>query len=194
MRDDPSVSALVTAARDGDRQAWDELVERFAPLVWSICRRYRLSHLDADDVGQSVWLRLVERLDGLREPAALPGWLSTTTQHECVKALRAAQRPAIIGFPLDPDATPDENVAPAEHELLMAERGAALRAAFALLPPQCQQLLSMLLEDPPVPYAEISATLGISVGSIGPVRGRCLTKLRRSPPLAALISAETRIT
>jgi len=52
----------------------------------------------------------------------------------------------------------------------------------------------MLLEDPPVPYAEISATLGISVGSIGPVRGRCLTKLRRSPPLAALISAETRIT
>ncbi len=194
MRDDPSVTALVIAARDGDGHAWDELVERFAPLVWSICRRYRLNQLDTDDVGQSVWLRLVERLDELREPAALPGWLATTTQHECIKILRAAQKPAIIGHPLDPDTTPDESIAPADHELLMAERGAVLRAAFALLPRQCQQLLSMLMDDPPVPYAEISATLGISIGSIGPVRGRCLDKLRRSPPLAALISAETRTT
>ena len=41
-----------------------------------------------------------------------------------------------------------------------------------------------------MPYAEISARLGIAVGSIGPYRGRCLEKLRRHPSIAALINAE----
>ena len=62
---------------------------------------------------------------------------------------------------------------------------------FADLPPGCQQLIAMLIEDPPVPYAEISARLGISAGSIGPSRGRCVEKLRRHPAIAALIDAET---
>src|SRR5215831_14280817 len=79
-REDPSVTDLVTGARGGDRQAWDALVERYAPLIWSICRQYRLGRADADDVGQSVWLRLVDHLDQIREPTALPGWLTTTTR------------------------------------------------------------------------------------------------------------------
>jgi DNA-directed RNA polymerase specialized sigma24 family protein len=80
MRDDPSVIALVTRAAGDDQQAWDELIERYAPLVWAICSRYRLSNHDIEDVGQSVWLLLVEQLGRLREPAALPGWLATTTK------------------------------------------------------------------------------------------------------------------
>ena len=72
----------------------------------------------------------------------------------------------------------------------MAERNAALRAAFAELPPRYQQLLGMLAKDPPVSYAEISATLDIPVGSIGPQRARCLERLRKSPALAALIEGE----
>jgi hypothetical protein len=42
----------------------------------------------------------------------------------------------------------------------------------------------MLAEDPPVPYTQISAKLGIPAGSIGPRRGRCLDKLRRDPAIA----------
>jgi DNA-directed RNA polymerase specialized sigma24 family protein len=57
---DAPVADLVKRARDGDQRAWDAIVERFAPLVWSICRRYRLSGADAADVGQSVWLQLVD--------------------------------------------------------------------------------------------------------------------------------------
>jgi RNA polymerase sigma factor (sigma-70 family) len=89
MHDD--LTALVTRARNGDQHAWDELVERHAPLIWSICRRYRLGRADADDVGQSVWLRLADHLASLRDPAALPGWLATTTQRECWQVLRAAR-------------------------------------------------------------------------------------------------------
>ena len=94
MRADSAVTDLVAAARDGDKQAWDALVERYAPLVWSICRRHRLGRADADDVAQSVWLRLVGQLDRIREPAALPGWLATTTRRECIRISCAAQRTA----------------------------------------------------------------------------------------------------
>ncbi len=192
MRDDPSVAALVARARNGDKQAWDEIVNRYAPLVWSICRRHRLSALDTDDVGQSVWLRLVEQLNALREPAALPGWLATTTRRECIRVLRAANKQeARGGNPPDLDTIPDEQTVTAEQEVLLAERDAALREAFGALPPKCRRLISMLIEDPPVPYAEISARLGIAVGSIGPNRRRCLNKLRSYPQLAALISAES---
>jgi DNA-directed RNA polymerase specialized sigma24 family protein len=97
MRDDPSVAALVTRARNGDKQAWDEFVERYAPLVWSICRRYRLGRADADKVGQSVWLQLADQLAALPDPAALPGRLATTTQHECRRVLRPARRPEALG-------------------------------------------------------------------------------------------------
>jgi RNA polymerase sigma factor (sigma-70 family) len=185
---DPSVTDLVTRARIGDQQAWDALVERYAPLVWSICRRYRLSAADADDAGQAVWLHLVDQLDHIREPAALPGWLATTTGRECARILRSAQKTQPAGSVLE--ATLPGQTAMAEDELLKAERHAVLREALTHLPPRCQQMIALLIEDPPVPYTEISARLGIPVGSIGPYRGRCLDKLRRYPAVAALINAE----
>jgi RNA polymerase sigma factor (sigma-70 family) len=194
MRDDLLVTDLVTRARHGDQQAWDALVERFAPLVWSICRRHQLSRADTDDVGQTVWLRLVTHLDQLREPAALPGWLATTTARECGKARRAARPARTAWCDLDAGTIPDSGADPADCGLLAAERDAALRQAFACLPPGGQQLLALLIEDPPLPYAQISARLGIPAGSIGPTRRRCLQKLRRHPAIAALIDAEPQAT
>ena len=186
---DSSVRDLVARARSGDRQAWDALVERYAPLIWSICRRHRLGRADADDVGQSVWLRLFSQLDRVRDPAALPGWLATTTRRECLRVLRATQGPYATMYPLDFESMPDRHTQMADQELLAAERQAALREAFAQLPPNGQQLISMLLADPPLPYADISAKLGIPVGSIGPNRSRYLDKMRRHPAIAALMNA-----
>jgi RNA polymerase sigma factor (sigma-70 family) len=194
MRDDPVASGLVTRARHGDQRAWDALVERYAPLVWSICHSYQLSGADTDDVGQTVWLHLVTHLDQLRKPAALPGWIATTTRRECAKARRAAQPAHTAQHDLDAGTIPDTRAGPADCGLLAAERHAALRQAFASLPPVGQQLLAMLLEDPPVPYAQISAWLGIPVGSIGPTRRRCLDKLRHHPAIAALTDAEPQAT
>lgn len=190
MRDNVPVTDLVTSARNGDKDAWDTLVERFSPLIWSICRRYWLGSADAEDVSQMVWLRLVDQLGNLRDPAALPGWLATTTRRECCRVLRTARRPQAAGLELDAENIPDRQAVVAEHQLLMAERHAALREAFADLPPCCQQLINLLTADPPLPYTEISARLGIPVGSIGPTRGRCLDRLRRHPAIAALIAAD----
>ena len=191
MGDEP-VTDLVARARNGDKQAWDALVERFAPLIWSICRRHRLGATDADDVSQSVWLRLVDQLDRVREPAALPGWLVTTTQRECRRVVRTVRGSRPVAYVLDVENLPDELARTADHELLEAERHAALRQAFGALDPFSRQLVALLIQDPPVPYTEISARLGIAVGSIGPSRARCLEKLRRHPAIAALIDAECR--
>lgn len=182
MRDDPSVIALVARAAGGDQAAWDELVERYLPLVWAICIRYRLRRHDAEDVAQSVWLRLAEQLGNLREPAALPGWLSATTRNECLRVVRIADRYELSGD--DPDDVGDAGI---EEMIVIAERNAALRAALAELPQPCRRLLSLLAEDPPLSYDEISAILQLKKGSIGPKRARCLAELRRSPHLAAFI-------
>jgi len=185
MRDDPTVVALVTRAAGGDPAAWNEIVERYAPLVWSICTRFGLSNHDREDVGQNVWLLLVEQLGKLREPAALPGWLATTTHRECLRVVTAARKSERLGTGLD-DAPEFVNNTMIDEEILMAERNAALRKALAELPPRCRQLMAMLISDPPCSYAEISATLQIPVGSIGPQRARCLERLRKSSALAGL--------
>ncbi len=191
MRDDVVVTALVARARDGDKQAWDALVERYTPLIWSICSKHRLGRADAEDVGQDVWLRLVDQLGKIRDPAALPGWLTTVTQRECLRVLRTVHGPHAARCALDAEIIPDDRASMADQELLVAERRAALRDAFSQLTPCCQQLIAALIEDPPVPYAQISARLGIPVGSIGPTRRRCLDMLRRHPAIAALMDAET---
>lgn len=192
MRDDPSVIALVERAVNSDQNAWNDIVERYAPLVWSICTRYRLNDQDIEDVGQTVWLLLVEHLGELREPAALPGWLATTAHRECQRALTTARKTEGAGTKLD-DALFVVDGAVVEQEILTAERNATLRLALRELPPRCQQLLAMLISDPPHSYAEISAALRIPMGSIGPQRSRCLEHLRRSAALARLNAGEMRV-
>jgi RNA polymerase sigma factor (sigma-70 family) len=193
VRDDPTVVALVTRAAGGDPGAWNEIVERYAPLVWSICTRFQLGNSDREDVAQNVWLLLVEQLGRLREPAALPGWLATTTHRECLRVVTAARKSERGGTRQEDALLQFADDTVIEEEILMAERNAALRAAFAELPPRCQQLLAMLLSDPPHSYAAISATLDIPIGSIGPQRARCLERMRRSTALATLGEGEMKI-
>ena len=190
MSDDRPITDLVTRARHGDQRAWDDLVERYAPLVWSICHRYQLKSADAEDVHQTVWLLLVSQLNKIRDPVALPGWLATTTRRECVRVLRAARGPHAAESAPDVETIPDQQAEMADQELLVAERHAALREALARLSPCCQRLIGKLIEDPPLTYAQISASLSIPVGSIGPLRGRCLDRLRGDPVIAALIDAD----
>ena len=129
-------------------------------------------------------------LGKLRDPAALPGWLVTTTRRECSRALRAAARASsIAGQVPDTQASSDQHTVTAEQELLRAEQHAVLREALSHLPQQGQQLIALLTSDPPLSYAQISAKLGIPTGSIGPNRRRYLDKLRSYPAVANLIDS-----
>lgn len=186
MSPSDDLTELVNRARSGDQGAWDQLVERFATLVWSVCRRYGIVGGDAEDVAASVWLKLVERLDSIREPAALPGWISTTTVRECLRVLRARSRQVS----LDDERLAEEGTdAVSDEWLLEQERHIALRVAFAGLSQRCRHLLSLIFGDPPMPYRQIADELGMTVGGIGPTRMRCLDKVRESPAVAALMNA-----
>lgn len=177
---------LVTEARGGSQDAWNQLVERLLPLVTSLIRRHRLFGADADDVNQTVWLRLVEHLDRIEEPLALPGWLSTVTRNECLRMLQKRSRMV----PTDPQESPtferaDDAPDPVD-ALMITERHSALVDALLELPTDRRELLLLLTEDPPLTYAEISRRSGIPVGSIGPTRARAIQQLRNSRALRHL--------
>ncbi|MBW4721142.1 RNA polymerase sigma factor [Saccharothrix obliqua] len=182
------IAALVGAAARGDQRAWNEIVARYAPLVLAVVHRHRLRPADAADVNQTLWLRLVERIDGLRDPEALPGWIATTTRNECLRVLRAQRRTQPYD-PLSDDepASPVDAVADLDEEMEAAQRRQALRDGFRLLSEQCRRLLAELMADPPPSYAAVGSRLAMPVGSIGPTRVRCLDKLRRTPAVLRLV-------
>jgi RNA polymerase sigma factor (sigma-70 family) len=174
---DPEVRDLLRRVQAGDQDAWVALTDQYTNLLWSVARGMRLDHADAADAVQATWLRLVERLDTIREPERIGSWLATTIRRECLAIIRRNQRVSVS--PSDrwaelPAVTDDLDAA-----VLREERDAALWKAFRVLPARCQALLRVLMADPPPSYAEVSAALGLPVGSIGPTRQRCLGVLRR---------------
>jgi RNA polymerase sigma factor (sigma-70 family) len=156
--------------------------------VLSVVRRYRLQGSDADDVVQTVWLRLVENLRGLREPAALPGWIVTTARNASLHVLRGHRqvRPADLGDEGWPAGSGEPAV---DTNLLEAERHEALLMALAQLPERQRALLLLLIADPPLSYEEISSRLGLPIGSIGPTRARALARIRAYQAVQALLNA-----
>lgn len=175
--EDPDHATLVKFAAQGDEGAWQQLVDRFAPLVWAVARSYGLDHANAADVHQTTWLRLVENLDRLREPAAVAGWLARTARHESLRVSRRASREV-------PTDERDENERVREYEtpedaLLLDEERRSVYRAFRRLTEQCQRILRVTTMAPPTSYEQVAAELGMPIGSVGPTRGRCLRHLRR---------------
>jgi RNA polymerase sigma factor (sigma-70 family) len=173
-----AVADLVTRAREGDEQAWGDLVQRYLGMVHAICRVYHLGNEDASDVNQVVWLRLVEHLSRIRSPDAVGGWIAATTRNECLRVLRTASRAVLTDDERDLDRA-DVRDSGIDTGLLVYERDRVLLAAFGRLGDRCQRLLRLLMADPCPSYDEIAAALDMPIGSVGPTRGRCLDQLRR---------------
>jgi len=175
--DAPDVATLVRRAAQGDRQAWEGLVDQYSRLIWSITVDFKLMDGDAADVSQTTWLRLLQHIDRIEYPDRVGSWLAATARNECLRSLAARKR-VVLGHD---DVELESAVAngPAIDERLLADESAqVVRDALSRLPRRWQRLLEMLMSDPPVSYAEISDELGLPIGSIGPTRGRCLARLR----------------
>jgi RNA polymerase sigma factor (sigma-70 family) len=174
---------LVRAASAGDQAAWSALVARFDQHLRWVARRHGLGAHDADDVAQETLLRLFKNIARIRDRRALAGWLRTTARRESVRAARAGERErpteADLGAALAP---PDDPLA----ALDAADRAAALTRALERLPDRHRRLMAALFAEPAPTYAELSAQLGVPIGSIGPIRARCLERLRRDDALAGL--------
>lgn len=179
--------ALVAGALGGDSRAWGEIVRRHTPAVVARVRQFRLTPHQAEDVAQTVWLNLLENLEKLRDPHALPGWIATTARHECIRVTNANRRTV----PVDPQGGRLDGVSDSDMDerVLHIERERALREGLAELPVHQREILLLLAADPPLSYAEIAERLGVPVGSIGPTRGRGLARLRQTAAIKNYVRA-----
>ncbi|MET7571463.1 sigma-70 family RNA polymerase sigma factor [Streptomyces sp. NPDC005492] len=181
--DRAQVGTLVQSAVDGDAAAWKAIVEGLSPLVWSVVRAHRLSDADAHEVYQTVWFRFAQHLRRIREPEKTGSWLASTARNECLKVIKGLKRlmptddPQVLDR-ISEERTPEQSLIESEEAAADAERIRRVWQEFEELGERCRQLLRVLMASPPPSYQDVSAGLGIAVGSIGPMRQRCLRRLR----------------
>ncbi|HEY7075812.1 MAG TPA: sigma-70 family RNA polymerase sigma factor [Solirubrobacteraceae bacterium] len=178
------VRGAVLRAADGDDAAWSWLFSRFTSMIRGVARSHRLSAEDAEDVVQSTWMRLLNGIADLHEPAALPGWLKTTAERESLRVLRrtARERPtdaAILADEPDPEAVVDETPSGLD--------AAALERALGALTDRQRDVLRAVYGEVDASYADIARSLRMPIGSIGPTHGRAMARLRRDPSLSAAL-------
>jgi RNA polymerase sigma factor (sigma-70 family) len=177
------VAALIHAARRSDEHAWTRLHQQFDPTLRSIARSRGLSDPDIDDAVQNTWIKLHARIDSIREPAAIAGWLSTTVRRESLRLLQTHVREIPTDDPLPSGGRQEDGP---EVRLLEHERRAVLTRALATLPDRQRRLMALIAHD--ASYQQIEATLDMPAGSIGPIRLRCITRLQRHPELLRLVT------
>ena len=165
---------LLQLAASGNQAAWNDLVERFDQMVWSVARSFRLDDATAKDVSQTVWLKLIENISNIQDPERLPGWLATTCRREAIRVSKLRDRVIPTEFEYDVE---DES---ASFESLMVddEESRTLVDAFGRLSEGCRQLLRLLTVEPALSYDQISEATGRPVGSLGPTRARCIERLK----------------
>jgi RNA polymerase sigma factor (sigma-70 family) len=184
--DTSELQSLVTAARDGDNLAWGHLVDRFDRMLRSVARSYRLAPQDVDDVVQATWVKLYEHIDRIRDSAAIAGWLATTVRRESLRTLQSNVREHL---PEEPELGADQQPRGPEARLLEREQRCVLRRALATLPDRQRRLMTLIVTQPGANYEQISATLDMPIGSIGPIRARSLARLKRHSELREFATA-----
>jgi RNA polymerase sigma factor (sigma-70 family) len=176
---------LVRAARARDGSAWRELIARYERLVRATVAVHRLQESDAADAVQTTWLRAFERLDTLREPDKLGGWLKTIAVHECYAILR--RRRLERGHQTLVDDIESDAPDP-EEQVLLHERCRSLDEAVNRLSGRSQHIIRwMFYQQPDERYAELARSMDLPIGSIGPTRQRALRSLRNDRDLAGYL-------
>lgn len=181
---------LVAACKANDSNAWTALVGRYERLVYTVPTRYGLTPTEVEDVYQTVWLSLLKNLSRLRQPERVAAWLVTTARRECWERRRGADYNRSVAATPDnlPPELDDSDQSP-EETVEKYRRQQLLHDAVARLGERCRQLLQLLYYDAEVPtYNEVADRMEMPVGSIGPVRSRCLKKLRDM--LAGVLDAQ----
>lgn len=170
----PDNHRLLTDCLNGDEKAWTTLVDRYSRLVYSIAYRTGLDRDDADDAVQGVFTIVLRRLESLQDVDRFSSWIITVAHRECWRVAKTRRDTPLPDThdPADPEPAIDKLVADWEQASLVHD-------ALERLDTRCRTLIEMLfLREPRPPYDAISDALGIAVGSIGPIRARCLKRLR----------------
>jgi len=160
---------------EGDHRAWKKLVSLYGSLVFSVATRAGLSVPDAEDCSQHTWLALYRRRKSIRDAQSLPAWLIRTAHRRAIYVARHAVKSTDLDQTRETsaEALPDEDVERLESRAILAN-------AMSRLEPRCRQLLTALyFPDKKKSYRKLAEILGIKPNSLGPLRVRCLRKLKK---------------
>lgn len=170
---------LVVACQRGDQRAWHALVDKYGRLVYAVVLRYGVDSADAADLFQTVWVNVYSDLEKIRKHDSLRSWLITVTRRRCYHWRQEQLRRQRLlqeshGEPIE------ASVEPSVSDMEGLENDQRVREAVFQLPKRCREMIGMLFySDPPMPYRDVARQLGLAVGSIGFIRGRCLRKLQK---------------
>lgn len=168
---------LFAGVQRAEPDAWEQFVDRFGPLVQALAVRSGLDAGEAEDVGQATWAALLRHAPLMREPRSLPAWVLVTARREAWRLRRHRRRGATVEEEVGRERAA-ELEEPLDVDLERLERIQLVRDALTRLGGRCGALLGGLFLDEPRPsYESLATRLGIAVGSIGPIRQRCLAKL-----------------
>lgn len=174
---------LVEACRRGDETAWNELVERYQRLIFTVPRRAGLSEEQSADVLQEVFLTLFEKLDQIEQPEKIRSWMVTTAKFKTWRAARGARNfhsPATEAEMTAETAKLPDAAPLADAVLIELEEQHLIRTVLAEMDERCRTILSMIyLRDAAASYAEVAREIGVGETSISPLRTRCLKKLAK---------------
>ncbi len=160
---------LLQRCRSGDARAWEALVRRYERLVFSVALRNGVNREDAADVTQSSFIALLDAIDVLRDDERLGSWLMTVARRQSWRIRRRSERERAL-----PDGS-----ATADNVIEDWDQVAWVHGALQELGDPCRELLVALYFDPNEPsYADVADRLGRAIGGIGPLRARCLARLR----------------
>ena len=173
---------LVDACLDGSEAAWHALVDRYKKLVYAVIMKYRPGQEESADLFQAVWLDVYNDLPQLRNRDAVKPWLISLVRNKCFRWKQKQRKRQ--------DHEVDSGDEPERYEKLAVEnpsvtedliRDQLIREAILELPDRCREMVHLLFfHQPPLPYKDVAERLGLAIGSIGFIRGRCLKKLQKA--------------
>jgi len=168
---------LVQGCLDGDERAWNALLERHGSLVWAAARRAGLADADAADAFQNAWTIALEDLGRLRDADRFAPWIARIARHQ---AMRIRRGYGIARRAHEKVARDEMDHRRPEEEVVETEQRHGIQLALGQIGERCRKLLELLYFAAPQPaYADIAASTGMRIGSIGPTRARCLEKLKQ---------------
>ncbi|MCC7144577.1 MAG: sigma-70 family RNA polymerase sigma factor [Candidatus Eisenbacteria bacterium] len=173
---------LVAGLGRKDDDAWTVFFAEFGGLIRAVAARAGLSSADQAEVFQRTCVRVLERIETLREPRSLGAWVFGIASRLSLDLLRERSRSAPLEEAAGKFEAEIETGAEAPpsvlERLVELETVARVRDGLAELDPRCRRLLDALyLEDPRPSYREIAERESIPIGAIGPNRARCAERL-----------------
>jgi RNA polymerase sigma factor (sigma-70 family) len=173
------------AYRAGDRASLDDLVGLLTPLLWHTVRGQGVDPVTAEDVVQTIWMRLLHSTGSIRDPQTVTKWLLTAARREAWRVSKRSRADLVRTAALFGQEGEELAAVPAQRDQLPEEvvfrddRQRTLWEHVQRLPERCRELMRVIAFADRPDYALIAESLGMPVGSIGPTRGRCLAKLRQ---------------